>query len=117
MRIINEKNLAYSDQSKPLGLEEIQNDITEIGRQVFAKGQDAGGGYGTYFLLQILGGMFEQAISYLGIYSPVSAVHFAIALDFYGLLRVSDFYTSGDELCETPPRDCCSNSCPLILGK
>ncbi|KAK2748205.1 hypothetical protein FQN55_004481 [Onygenales sp. PD_40] len=80
------------------GLEEIQSDITEIGQRVFAKGQDGPGGYGTFFLLQILGGMFEQAVSYLSNYAPVSAVHFAIALDFYGLLRVSDFYTSGDEL-------------------
>lgn len=81
------------------GLEDIQTDIAEIGERVFPKGADGPGGYGTFFLLQIMGGMFEQAISYLGSYAPVSAVHFAIALDFYGLLRVSDFYASGDELC------------------
>ncbi|RDW67094.1 linker nucleoporin NIC96 [Aspergillus mulundensis] len=80
------------------GLEDIQTDITEIGQRVFGKGQEGPGGYGTYFLLQILGGMFEQAISYLGSYAPVSAVHFAIALGYYGLLRVSDFYTSGEEI-------------------
>ncbi|EGE85285.1 nuclear pore protein [Blastomyces dermatitidis ATCC 18188] len=80
------------------GLEEIQSDITEIGQRVFGKGQDGPGGYGTFFLLQILGGMFEQAIACLADHAPISAVHFAIALDFYGLLRVSDFYTSGDEL-------------------
>ncbi|KAE8148846.1 putative nuclear pore protein [Aspergillus avenaceus] len=80
------------------GLEDIQTDITEIGQRVFSKGQEGPGGYGTFFLLQILGGMFEQAISYLGSYSPVSAVHFAIALSYYGLLRVSDFYTSGEEI-------------------
>ncbi|PGH13696.1 hypothetical protein AJ80_06201 [Polytolypa hystricis UAMH7299] len=80
------------------GLEEIQMDITEIGQRIFGKTQDGPGGYGTFFLLQILGGMFEQAVSYLGGLSPVSAVHFAISLDYYGLLRVSDFYTSGDEL-------------------
>lgn len=82
------------------GLEEIQADITEIGQRVFSKGQEGPGGYGTFFLLQILGGMFEQAVSYLGSYAPVSAVHFAIALDYYGLLRVSDFYASGEELCK-----------------
>ncbi|OJD13400.1 hypothetical protein AJ78_06134 [Emergomyces pasteurianus Ep9510] len=80
------------------GLEEIQSDITEIGQRVFGKGQDGPGGYGTFFLLQILGGMFEQAISCLANHAPISAVHFAIALDFYGLLHVSDFYTSGEEL-------------------
>ncbi|GAM33251.1 hypothetical protein TCE0_003f00017 [Talaromyces pinophilus] len=80
------------------GLEDIQTDITEIGQRVFAKGQDTPGGYGTFFLLQILGGMFEQAISYLGSHAPVSAVHFAVALDYYGLLRVTDFYTGGEEI-------------------
>lgn len=80
------------------GLEDIQTDITEIGQRVFAKGQDSPGGYGTFFLLQILGGMFEQAVSYLGAHAPVSAVHFAIALDYYGLLRVADFYTGGEEI-------------------
>ncbi|KAJ5108771.1 Nucleoporin interacting component Nup93/Nic96 [Penicillium angulare] len=80
------------------GLEDIQTDITEIGQRVFTKGQDAPGGFGTFFLLQILGGMFEQAVAYLGTYAPVTAVHFAIALSFYGLIRVSDFYTSGEEI-------------------
>jgi nuclear pore complex protein Nup93 len=80
------------------GLEDIQTDIQEIGQRVFIKGNDGPGGYGTYFLLQILGGMFEQAVHYLGSYAPVTAVHFAIALSYYGLLRVSDFYTSGEEI-------------------
>lgn len=80
------------------GLEDIQTDITEIGQRVFTKGQDGPGGYGTFFLLQILGGMFEQAVAYLGTYNSVAAVHFAIALAYYGLLRVSDFYVSGEEI-------------------
>ncbi|KAF5862814.1 hypothetical protein ETB97_011162 [Aspergillus alliaceus] len=80
------------------GLEDIQTDIAEIGQRVFGKGQEGPGGYGTFFLLQVLGGMFEQAVSYLGSYAPVSAVHFAIALAYYGLLRVSDFYTSGEDI-------------------
>lgn len=78
------------------GLEEIQQDFSDIGQKVFSKGQESG--YATFFLLQILGGMFEQAVAYLGSYVPVTAVHFAIALDFYGLMRVSDFYASRDEL-------------------
>ncbi|EEH39027.2 hypothetical protein PAAG_01489 [Paracoccidioides lutzii Pb01] len=80
------------------GLEDIQSDIAEIGQRVFGKDLDGPGGYGTFFLLQILGGMFEQAVACLANHAPISAVHFAIALDFYGLLHVSDFYTSGDEL-------------------
>ncbi|PYH47267.1 linker nucleoporin NIC96 [Aspergillus saccharolyticus JOP 1030-1] len=80
------------------GLEDIQSDIAGIGQTIFGKSQDSPGGYGTFFLLQILGGMFEHAITYLATYAPVSAVHFAIALAYYGLLRVSDFYTSGEGL-------------------
>ncbi|EEQ29995.1 protein kinase domain-containing protein [Microsporum canis CBS 113480] len=71
------------------GLEDIKKDIVEIGQRVFPKGQETPGAYGIYFLLQILGGMFEQAIAYLGSYAPIDAVHFAIALDYYGLLRIN----------------------------
>lgn len=92
------------------GLEDIQTDITEIGQRVFGKGQEAPASYGSFFLLQILGGMFEQAVSYLSSYAPVSAVHFAIALAYYGLLRVSDFYTSGEDICKQAQRICADQS-------
>ena len=82
------------------GLEDVRETIREIGQRYFAKGAEGTGGYGVYFCLQILGGMFEQAVSYLYPYSYVAAVHFAIALDFYGLLRVSDFLASESELRE-----------------
>ncbi|CAG8408753.1 unnamed protein product [Penicillium salamii] len=104
------------------GLEDIQTDIQEIGQRVFVKGNDGPGGYGTYFLLQILGGMFEQAVHYLGTFAPVTAVHFAIALSYYGLLRVSDFYTSGEEIRKHyPPHEPFplmtdfANNCPAVL--
>ena len=80
------------------GLEEVRETIREIGARYFSKGSEGMGGYGTYFFLQILGGMFEQAVSYLYSYSYVAAVHFAIALDYYGLLRVSDFSVAETEL-------------------
>ena len=83
------------------GLEEIQETIREIGQRYFSKPQDEMGGYGTYFFLQILGGMFEQAVSFLYPYSYVSAVHFAIGLGFYGLLRVADFSVSETDLRES----------------
>ena len=47
--------------------------------------------------------MFEQAVAYLGTFAPVTAVHFAVALAYYGLLRVSDFYTSGEEIRKFAP--------------
>jgi nuclear pore complex protein Nup93 len=84
------------------GLEQICETIAEIGQKHFQKGQtDASGGYGTYFFMQILAGMFEQAVEYLHSHNPASAVHFAIALAYYGLLRVSDYTIAGNELCKS----------------
>ena len=83
------------------GLEEVRETIHEIGQRHFSQGAEGMGGYGTFFFLQILGGMFEQAVSYLYSYSYVAAVHFAIALDYYGLLRVSDFSVNQTELCKS----------------
>lgn len=83
------------------GLEQIREAFVEIGQKHFQKSQvDSTNGYGTYFLMQILGGMFEQAVDYLHNFNPVSSVHVAIALSYYGLLRVSDFTVAGNELCE-----------------
>ena len=81
------------------GLEQIVETVREIGQKHFQKGQaEASGGYGTYFYMQTLAGMFEEAIAFLHSYNPVSAVHFAIALSYYGLLRVSDYSIAGNEL-------------------
>lgn len=96
--LAREVNRADEVAGDVFGLEEVRETIREIGQRYFSKGQEGMGGYGTYFFLQILGGMFEQAVSFLYPYSYVSAVHFAIALDYYGLLRVSDFSVSETEL-------------------
>lgn len=96
--LAREVNRAEEVAGDVFGLEEVRETIREIGQRYFIKGQEDMGGYGTYFFLQVLGGMFEQAIAFLYPYSYVSAVHFAIALDFYGLLRVSDFSISESEL-------------------
>jgi nuclear pore complex protein Nup93 len=100
-------NLARESQrpdepaGESFGMADLRTVIKEIGQRFFEKeSTDSAGGYGVYFLLLILGGMFEQAVAYLCSYSYVSAVHFAIALDFYGLLRVSDFNASEHELGE-----------------
>lgn len=98
--LAREVNRVEEVAGEVFGLEEVQETIREIGQRHFSKGAEGAGGYGTFFFLQILGGMFEQAISYLYPYSYVAAVHFAIALDFYGLLRVSDFSVSESELCK-----------------
>ncbi|OAP60686.1 hypothetical protein AYL99_05688 [Fonsecaea erecta] len=81
------------------GLEQICETINEIGQKHFQKSQVEGSsGYGTFFLMQVLAGMFEHAVDYLHNFNPLSAVHFAIALSYYGLLRVSDFSVAGNEL-------------------
>lgn len=101
--LAREVNRAEENAGEVFGLEEVRETIREIGQRHFAKEADGLGGYGTFFYLQVLGGMFEQAVSYLYSYSYVAAVHFAIALDYYGLLRVSDFAVSETELCTSPP--------------
>lgn len=100
--LAREVNRVEESAGDVFGLEEVQETIREIGERHFAKGAEGMGGYGTFFFLQILGGMFEQAVSYLYSYSYVAAVHVAIALDYYGLLRVSDF-----SITETELRKCC----------
>jgi nuclear pore complex protein Nup93 len=81
------------------GLDQICETVVEIGQKHFQKSQvEASNAYGTFFFMQVLAGMFEQAVDYLHNFNPLSAVHLAIALSYYGLLRVSDFSTAGNEL-------------------
>lgn len=79
--------------SEAYGLQEAQDLIREIGNRHFStKGSasDVGSSWGAFVLYQMVFGLFEEAVSYLYTYSYVDGVHLAIALDFYGLLRVSD---------------------------
>ncbi|KAL2149592.1 hypothetical protein VTH82DRAFT_8244 [Thermothelomyces myriococcoides] len=80
------------------GLSELQASIREIGLKHFPKtpAEDTNGSFGMFFYLQILSGMFEQAIAYLYPFSYVDAVHFAIALTYYGLLRPADAQAAGN---------------------
>ena len=98
--LAREVSRAEESAGDVFGLEEVRETINEIGQRHFAKGAEGLGGYGTYFHLQILGGLFEQAVSYLYTYSYTTAVHFAIALDYYGLLRVADWSVSETALCK-----------------
>lgn len=82
------------------GLSDVQNTIREVGMKYFPKNNadGANGNFGMFFFMQIMSGMFEQAIAYLYSFAYVDAVHFAIALEYYGLLRASDSMTSGNDL-------------------
>ncbi|KAL9104641.1 MAG: hypothetical protein Q9163_000445 [Psora crenata] len=98
--LAREVNRSEESAADVFGLEDVRETIREIGQRHFSKGAEGLGGYGTYFYLQILGGMFEQAVSYLYTYSYTVAIHFAVALDYYGFLRVADWSVSETELCE-----------------
>ncbi|KAI9742487.1 MAG: hypothetical protein M1818_004021 [Claussenomyces sp. TS43310] len=77
------------------GLREVQATVDNV---VLRHSQGATG-FGVFFFLQILSGRFEQAISFLYSYQYIDAVHFAIALDYYGMLRVTGpLLTEGDLL-------------------
>jgi len=93
--LAREVNRADEAAGEYFGLEDARSTIEEIGQRHFSGASDHNGtGYATFFFMQILVGMFEKAVAWLYPHNYVAAVHFAIALDFYGLLRVADFYTS-----------------------
>jgi nuclear pore complex protein Nup93 len=80
------------------GLAEIRETMADIGKRHFSQASDNPGGFSLFFFMQILAGMYEQAIAWLYPHNHITAVHFAIALDYYGLLRVADL--SATELCK-----------------
>ncbi|EFQ89229.1 hypothetical protein CFE70_009675 [Pyrenophora teres f. teres 0-1] len=96
--LAREGNRAEENAGEIFGLEEIRTTIKEIGQKHFMVDEKDAGGHGVYFYLATLAGLFEPAINYLYTHNYVSAVHFAVALDYYGLLRVSDWTTAGSEI-------------------
>ncbi|VUC35124.1 unnamed protein product [Clonostachys rosea] len=82
------------------GLVELQASIREIGQKHFPKNpsDDNNGSFGMLFYLQVLAGLFEDALAYLYPFSYIDAVHFGIALEFYGLLRPSDAMLESNDL-------------------
>lgn len=82
-------------------LDDVQESIRKIGERHFGPGQEGAAAPATFFFMQILAGMFEKAVQFLYPHNYLSATHFAIALDFYGLLRVSDYSNSEDLLSYT----------------
>ncbi|KAL1609859.1 nuclear pore complex subunit [Paraconiothyrium brasiliense] len=97
--LARESNRAEESAMEAYGLEEIRQTVTDIGKRHFMNDDsEAAGGHGVYFWLAILAGMFESAVSFLYQHNYITAVHFAIALDYYGLLRVSNFNDAGVEI-------------------
>ncbi|RDA95956.1 hypothetical protein CP533_5892 [Ophiocordyceps camponoti-saundersi (nom. inval.)] len=100
--LAREGDRAVEMAGESYGLAELQASVRDIGLKHFPKASasdDAGNGsFGMFFYLQILAGMFEDAVAYLYPFSYVDAVHFALALTYYGLLRPSDPASGSDEL-------------------
>lgn len=95
--LAREVNRVEETASEVFGLDDVRLVIQEIGQRHFTQNAaDSTAGQGTYFLLQILAGQFESAIAWLYPHNYLTTVHFAIALDYYGLLRVNDFNGSDD---------------------
>ncbi|KAG4304826.1 hypothetical protein PORY_001879 [Pneumocystis oryctolagi] len=66
-------------------LEDVQKTLLSFGPNHF---NPKGANPIVYFQLLLLSGQFERAVHYLYSYYPVDAVHFAIALAYYGLLHI-----------------------------
>ncbi|RYP40141.1 hypothetical protein DL767_001856 [Monosporascus sp. MG133] len=98
--LARENDRALEVASESFTLADLQKSMQEIGKRHFPKtpADDANGAFGMFFFLQILSGLFEQAIAYLYPFSYVDAIHFAIALEYYGLLRPADPWSSQNEL-------------------
>lgn len=99
--LAREVNRVEETAAEVFGLEDVRAVIHEVGHRHFVQGAEGAGGYGTYFFLQILAGQFESAIAWLYPHNYLTAVHFAIALNYYGLLRVNDFNSADDLLSYT----------------
>ncbi|KAF2747376.1 NIC-domain-containing protein [Sporormia fimetaria CBS 119925] len=96
--LAREVNRAEENAGELFGLNEIRASVHDIYQRHFSSSSEAAGGYGVYFYLAMLAGMFEHAVNYLYQFNYTSAVHYAIALDYYGLLRVSNWSKAGSEI-------------------
>jgi nuclear pore complex protein Nup93 len=98
--LAREAEKATEIASESYGLHELQSSIKEIGVKHFPKSgsEDPNGSFGMYFYLLTLSGMFEDAIAYLYGFSYVDALHFALALEYYGLLRPADVFSGSNDL-------------------
>ena len=100
LTLARESSRVDDNQHESYGLNEAQSLIREVGDRHFSSKSgagDIGSSWSSFVLFLMVFGMFEEAVSYLYTYSYVDGVHLAIALDYYGLLRVSNPETAGDD--------------------
>ncbi|KAF8473165.1 Nup93/Nic96-domain-containing protein [Kalaharituber pfeilii] len=67
-------------------LVDLQKSVLQFGAKHFSS---KGSNVGLYFQMLLMAGLFEHAVQYLYSFQSVDAVHFAIALTYYGLLGVA----------------------------
>ncbi|KAF2097025.1 NIC-domain-containing protein [Rhizodiscina lignyota] len=90
--LAREQPRAEASAGETFGLEQLREVVRDIGTRHFQVGQSSDiGGYGTYFFLQVLVGLWEGAVNWLYQHDLIAAVHFAISMAYYGLLRIADF--------------------------
>ncbi|KAL1311313.1 hypothetical protein AAFC00_001491 [Neodothiora populina] len=99
--LAREVNRVEETAAEVFALEDVRAVIHEVGQRHFVQGAEGAAGVGTYFFLQVLAGQFESAVAWLYPHNYLTAVHFAIALNYYGLLRVNDFNSAEDLLSYT----------------
>ena len=83
--LIRQKPAEDLSDVETYSLQDLQRTIIQFGPRHF---NPRGSNPGVYFLMLLLSCQFERAIHYLYIYLPIEATHFAIALAYYGLLRI-----------------------------
>lgn len=106
--LAREVNLAEEYAGAVFTLSGVQRSVKGLGEALLAKGLPAAEektAKGVYFYLQILCGLFEDAVNFFYKVEYADALHFAIALDYYGLLSVSDPSTSDGKLLTTTATD------------
>lgn len=99
--LAREVNRVEETAAEVFALDDVRAVIHDIGQRHFTQGAEGAAGVGTYFFLQVLAGQFESAVAWLYPHNYLTAVHFAIALNYYGLLRVNDFNSADDLLSYT----------------
>jgi nuclear pore complex protein Nup93 len=98
--LAREVNLVNEQAGDVYDLSMVQHDMKTIVSKYFGTtpSESNKGLVAVSFYLQIIAGLFEEAIKFLYEVAPTDALHVAVTLAYYGLLRVSDFSSAAGKL-------------------
>ncbi|KAF2086579.1 NIC-domain-containing protein [Saccharata proteae CBS 121410] len=99
-----EVNRVEETANETFTLDDVRKIVTQIHQRNF-QGPDSSPEYAVCFKLMMLAGMFEEGVNFLYPHNYTTAVHFAIGLAYYGLLRISDFFTAGNDILSFTTRE------------